>query len=50
LPQDALEEVPVIGFKDGQAGVEQLTPGYDDDVTSRGNLIPTEDLSNQSFS
>jgi hypothetical protein len=33
----------------GQAGVEQLTPGDDDDVEPRCDLVPTKNLSYQSF-
>ena len=40
----------VIGFKGGQAGVEQLALGHDDDVEARRDLVATENLSNQSFS
>lgn len=32
LTVGSLEGGPVIGFKDGQAGVKQLTSGHDDDV------------------
>src|SRR5437762_8278590 len=44
------EESLVIGFKNVQAGVEQLALGDDDDVESPGDLVATENLSNQSFS
>jgi hypothetical protein len=40
----------VIGFKDGQAGVEQLALGHDDNVKPRCDLVTTENLSYQSFS
>jgi hypothetical protein len=43
------EEVPVIGFKGAQAGVEQVALGNDDDVKARRDLIATENLSNQAF-
>ncbi len=39
------EQGSVIGFKNGQAGVEQLAPGDDDDVESRSDLVATENLS-----
>ena len=39
----------VIGFKVAQAGVEQVTLRDDDHVEPGGDLIATEDLSNQSF-
>jgi hypothetical protein len=42
-------ESSVIGFKVAQAGVEQVRLRDDDYVESRGDLIATEDLSNQSF-
>ena len=40
----------VISFKNSQAGVEQFALGDDDDVEARGDLVSTEDLSNQTFS
>jgi hypothetical protein len=39
------EEEAVICFKNGQAGVEPLALRDHDDVESRGELIPTENLS-----
>ena|SRR5437870_800715 len=39
----------VIGFKDGQAGVKQLTFGDDDHVEPLGDLVATKNFSNQSF-
>ena len=42
--------VSVIVLKGTQAGVEQLSLGHDDHVEPRRDLVPTEDLSNQSFS
>ena len=44
------DEVSVIGFKDGQAGVEQLAFRDDDDVVARRDACSTENLSYQSFS
>ena len=45
-----VEGVAVIGFKGGQAGVEQLPLRHDDDVEAGRDLVATENLSNQSFS
>jgi hypothetical protein len=42
--------VAVIGFKNSQAGVEQVALRDDDDVEARGDVVATEDLSNQTFS
>jgi len=39
------EEVAVICFKNGQAGVEPLALGNDDHIKPGGELIPTENLS-----
>src|SRR6185436_7430819 len=47
--ETSFEQGSVIGFKGAQAGVEQVTLRDDDDVEPRGDLIATEDLSNQSF-
>ena len=46
----AFNDLAVISFKDGQGGVEQLTLGDDDDVEPRRDVVPTKNLSNQSFS
>ena len=46
----AFNDLAVISFKDGQAGVEQLALRDDDDVEPRRNLVPTKNLSNQAFS
>jgi hypothetical protein len=40
----------VLSFKGSQASVEEITFRHDDDVVPWSNLVPTEDLSNQSFS
>jgi hypothetical protein len=50
LTQASFDEVSVISFKGAQAGVEKLPLRNDDDVESRGDLVSTENLSNQSFS
>lgn len=51
LPTDpTFDEGSVIGFKDGQAGVEQFTLGNDDDIKAMRDLVATENLSYQSFS
>jgi hypothetical protein len=44
-----LQEFSIFGFKNSQAGVEQLAFGYDDDIASRRNLVQTENLSYQPF-
>ena len=49
-PVTKVEGLTVIGFKDAQGGVEQLTLGDDDDVKARRDVVATENLSNQSFS
>jgi hypothetical protein len=46
----AFDDASVLGFKDGQAGVEQFAPGHDNYVVTLGNLVPTKNLSNQAFS
>ena len=46
----AVKAVAIIGFKDGQGGVEQLALGHDDDVKPRRDVVATENLSYQSFS
>jgi hypothetical protein len=50
LLEGTFEGGSIIGFKDRQAGVEQLASRYDHDVEPFGDSIPTENLSNQSFS
>ena len=50
LAKASFDEVSVISFKGAQAGVEELALGDDDDVVSGGDLVSTENLSNQSFS
>ena len=40
----------IIGFKDGQRGVEHLALGDDDDIKSGRDVVMTENLSYQSFS
>ena len=39
----------IVGFKDGQGGVEQLAFGYDHDIESWRDVVATENLSYQSF-
>ena len=48
--ETALNGLAIISFKDGQGGVEQIAFGDDDDVEPRRDVVPTENLSNQSFS
>src|SRR4030095_9424834 len=50
LAYTTFDEGSVIGFKDSQAGVEQVALGNDDDIKARGDLVATENLSYQSFS
>ena len=50
MAETTLEEGSVIGFKGGQAGVEQIAFGDDHDVEPIRDLVTTENLSNQSFS
>jgi hypothetical protein len=50
LTDPTFDEGSVIGFKDGQAGVEQFTLGNDDDIKAMRDLVATENLSYQSFS
>ena len=45
----SFEIVAVIGFKNSQAGVEQLSLRHDHDVETGGDLVSTENLSNQTF-
>jgi hypothetical protein len=44
-----LQELSVFGFKNGQAGVEQLALGHDDHVVAGRDFVQTENLSYQSF-
>jgi hypothetical protein len=50
LAKASFNEVSVISFKGAQAGVEKLALRYNHDVESLGDVVPTKDLSNQSFS
>ena len=45
-----VEEVSVIGFKDGQTGAEQLAFRNHDDVVAGRDVVAAENLSYQSFS
>ena len=49
LSETPFEYVAVVGFKNSQAGVEQFAFRDDDDVEARGDVVATEDLSNQTF-
>jgi hypothetical protein len=49
LAECTFENGSVIGFKDGQAGAEQVAFGDDDDVETIRELVATENLSNQTF-
>ena len=44
-----LQEFSVFGFKNSQAGVEQLAFRHHDDVVALGDLVQTENLSYQPF-
>src|SRR5262245_54478250 len=46
----ASDELSVLGFKNSQGGVEQFALWYNDQIVPRRNLVPTENLSYQSFS
>ena len=48
--EGALHGVSVIGFKGGQAGVEELALRDDDHVEALSYLVSTKNLSNQTFS
>ncbi len=48
--QEPRNDCSVVGFKNGQAGVEQLAFGDDDDVEAWRELVTTKNLSYQSFS
>jgi hypothetical protein len=45
----SVKAVAIVGFKDGQRGVEQLTSGHDHDVEPRRDVVATENLSYQTF-
>ena len=47
--QTSFEDVAVIGFKNSQAGVEQLPFRHDNDVETGRDLVSTENLPNQPF-
>ena len=49
LPEAPLDDLSKFGFKGCEAGVEQFTLGYDHEVEARGELVPSENLSNQSL-
>jgi hypothetical protein len=50
LTEGAFDRGSVVAFKGGQAGVEQVALGNDDDVEPVGDLVTTKNLSYQSFS
>jgi len=45
----SFDEGAVVGFKDVQAGSQQIALRDHDDVIARSNLVSTEDFSNQSL-
>ena len=46
----AFKAVAIVGFKDGQRGVEHLALGYDHDIKPWRDVVSTENLSYESFS
>ncbi len=50
MAEAAFEEGSVVVLKSGQRGVEQLALRDDDDVVTTGDVVTTENLSDQSFS
>jgi hypothetical protein len=50
LAEATLDDGAVISFKDTQTGANQFVFGDHNDVESLGDLVSTENLSNQSFS
>jgi hypothetical protein len=50
LAKASFDEVSIVSFKGAQAGVEEFAFRDDHDVESIGDLVSTENLSNQSFS
>src|SRR6185503_20007656 len=48
--ETAFKAVAIVGFKDGQGGVEHPAFGYDHDIKPWRDVIVTKNLSNQSFS
>jgi len=49
VPKVTCDERSVIGFKNGQAGIEQLALGHDNHVAARRDLVSPENLSYQSL-
>jgi len=45
----AFEGGSVVGFKDGEAGVKELTLRYYDDIEALSDLVTAKNLANQSF-
>ena len=45
----SLNVLSIFGFKGCQVGVEQFALGHDDHIETRGQLVVSENLSNQSF-
>ena len=50
MAESTFERGAVVSFKNGQAGFEQPSPGHDDDIEPRRDLIMSENLSYQPFS
>ena len=39
----------VVGFKAGERSIEHFPPRHDDDVETRGNSVPPEDLAREAL-
>jgi len=48
--ETAFKAVAIVGFKDGQGGVEHLALGHNHNVEPGRDVVVTKNLSNQSFS
>jgi hypothetical protein len=49
LAKAPTNDLPILGFKGGQAGIDHVALGDDDDVEAWRELVATENLSNQPF-
>ena len=48
-PIPSAEEIAIVGFKAGEGGIEHFPARHEDDIESRSDLIPPEDLARQSL-
>jgi len=48
-PIPSAEEIAVVGFKAGEGSIEHFPARHDDNIESRCDLIPPEDLSRQTL-